>query len=453
MTPKTCLRCDWRGETKEAKCPNCGEPLYVAGASKSNGVRMPVAGPSEERSRGTASEAGMARSGIPARPPDPPPSPADPVEPSRRSRLFALAFVLAALVLTAALGAWLNAHEERPAPAASTQIDLTGTLVYAAPDGEGWSRLWRWDLASDLVAQGPRVPTAIELVSALGANVGWVGVTSELADGSLRASVLRSLRVDDRSQALLSGDIVSWESRGTAVAAVRRGPTSGCERRVTIRWASLFGAIREQRFADPALCGDVLSVGVDATAATYFTLSRSGRVGVFIADLHRIYSILPDHALVGTSSVGDMLVVPSTSLPGAPLVAVRPSHISAELANTELFFRGRGSNTLTRYGVGEERLAINRVLAWSPDSSTVLVVGRVGDRRGVFELRAGPEDEPRLPVFLAGAEGAAFATYSHDGSAIVLTQAGLVTVIDGVVSGLDPPTGGPAPTGPIVWIR
>ena len=121
-----------------------------------------------------------------------------------------------------------------------------------------------------------------------------------------------------------------------------------------------------------------------------------------------------------------MLVVPSTSLPGLPLVAVRPGQVSAELANTELFFRGRGSNTLTWYGEGNDRFAINRVLAWSPDASAALVIGRLGDRRGVFELRAGPEDEPRLPVYLGRAEGAAFATYSHDGAAILLTQAGLV---------------------------
>jgi hypothetical protein len=303
------------------------------------------------------------------------------------------------------------------------------------------------------VTQGPRVRTAIELVDASGANVGWVGITSELPDGSLRASVLRSLRSDDRPMSILSGDIVSWEPRGTVVVAVRRGPlTSACERRVSIRWAKLVTATREQRFADPALCGDVLSVGVDDTA-TYFTLSRSGHVGLFLAGFHRIHLMLPDHALVGISTVGDMLVVPSTSLPGLPLVAVRPGQVSAELANTELFFRGRGANTLTRYGVGDERFAINRILAWSPDASAALVIGRLGDRRGVFELRAGPQDEPRLPVYLAPAEGTAFAAYSHDGAAIVLTQAGLVTVIDGAVSTLRPPTGGPAPAGPIVWLR
>jgi hypothetical protein len=32
-------------------------------------------------------------------------------------------------------------------------------------------------------------------------------------------------------------------------------------------------------------------------------------------------------------------------------------------------------------------------------------------------------------------------------------QAGLVTVIDGVVSALRPPTVGPVPAGPIVWLR
>ena len=447
---RLCLRCDWQGETRAAICPNCAAPLYVVGDHRPEGAGVPVRGHSEERSREAASTASMAPSGTPPRPPDPPPSPTNLVEPSRRS---ALAFVLVALALTVTLGSWLNAHKERPAGAESTRRDLTGTLVYAAPDGQGWSRLWRWDLATGLVAQGPRVRTAIELVNASGANVGWVGVTSELADGSLRASVLRSLRSDDSPMSILSGDIVSWEARGTVVVAVRRGPlTSGCERRVTIRWAKLVTATRERRFADPALCGDVLSVGVDDTA-TYFTLSRSGHVGLFLAGFHRIHLMLPDHALVGISSVGDMLVVPSTSLPGRPLVAVRPGQVSAELANTELFFRGRGANTLTRYGVSNERFAINRVLAWSPDASAALVIGRLGVRRGVFELRAGPEDEPRLPVYLAPAEGTAFADYSHDGAAMVLTQAGLVTVIDGVVSALRPPTGGPTPTGPIVWLR
>lgn len=391
-------------------------------------------------------------SGTPLRPPDPPPSPTSALQPSSRSTRSAISFVLAALVLTVALGSWLYAHREHPTPAASPQDDLTGTLVYAVPDGEGWSRLWRWNLATGPVAQGPRVRTAIELVNASGANVGWVGVTSELADGSLRASVLRSIRPDDRSMSILSGDIVSWEPRGTAVVAVRRGPlTPDCERRVTIRWAKLVTATHERRFADPTLCGDVLSTGVDDNA-TYFTLSRSGHIGVFLAGFRRIHLVLPNHALVGISSVGDMLVVPSTSLPGLPLVAVRPEHISAELANTELFFRGRGPNTLTRYGAGSERFAINRVLAWSPDASAALVVGRLGDRRGVFELRTGPEAEPRLPAYLGRSEGVAFAAYSHDGAAIVLTQAGLVTVIDGVVSTLRPPTDGPAPAGPIVWL-
>ena len=453
MIPKTCLRCDWQGETRSKGCPNCAAPLYVVGDHRPEGAGVPVRGHPEERSREAASTASMAPSGTPSRPPDPPPSSTNPVEPSSRSRRSALAFVLAALVLTVTLGSWLNAHRERPGPAADTQADLTGTLVYAVPDGDGWSRLWRWDLATGLVTQGPRVHTAIELVNASGANVGWVGVTSELADGSLRASVLRSVRPDDRPMSLLSGDIVGWEPRGTAVVAVRRGLlTSGCERRVTIRWAKLVTTTREQRFADPALCGDVLSVGVDDTA-TYFTLSRSGHVGVFLAGFHRIHLMLPDHALVGISSVGDMLVVPSTSLPGLPLVAVRPGQVSAELANTELFFRGLGSNTLTRYGVGNDRFAINRVLAWSPDASAVLVIGRLGDQRGVFELRAGPQDEPRLPVYLGTSEGAAFAAYFHDGTAIVLTQAGLVTVIGGVVSTLLPPTGAPAPVGPIVWLR
>ena len=31
MTLKTCLRCDWEGDTEGAGCPTCGVQLYVLG--------------------------------------------------------------------------------------------------------------------------------------------------------------------------------------------------------------------------------------------------------------------------------------------------------------------------------------------------------------------------------------------------------------------------------------
>ena len=133
MTPKTCLRCDWQGKTDERSCPSCGaQPLYVVGVSPSGGAGMQESGHPEERSREAPSTASTA----PVRHPDPtvepPPSPTDAVEPSGRSARSAVAFVVAALVLTVTLGTWLKASGEPSTPAAA--ID-SAVLETPASDG------------------------------------------------------------------------------------------------------------------------------------------------------------------------------------------------------------------------------------------------------------------------------------------------------------------------------
>jgi 3-oxoacyl-(acyl-carrier-protein) synthase len=62
--------------------------------------------------------------------------------------------------LAGAVGSWLNAHTEPATEGApeARPTQLTGTLVYAVPDGAHRSRLWRWDLATGRVVRGPRVP-------------------------------------------------------------------------------------------------------------------------------------------------------------------------------------------------------------------------------------------------------------------------------------------------------
>ena len=121
MTLKSCLRCDWQGESEEPKCPNCGErPLYVVGAPPSAGAGVPVQSHPRERSREAASTPSVAPVRHPAPSVEPSPSSTDAVEPSGRSGRSAVAFTVAALVLTVTLGTWLKAHEERSASAAST---------------------------------------------------------------------------------------------------------------------------------------------------------------------------------------------------------------------------------------------------------------------------------------------------------------------------------------------
>lgn len=456
MTSKECLRCDWQGVTDAKRCPTCAEPLYAPRSRPPEGAEAPVRGHSEERSREAASTASVAPSGVPPRPSSPHPGPVgptEPAEPTNRSRSL-IAFVVVALVLATAIGSWLDAHKAPPrrSAAPASPMRLGGTLVYAVPDGAGHTRLWRWDLASGVVQRGPRVTRAIGLVDASGAKAGWVGLTSELADGRLRASLLPSLGSGDRAVPLITGDLVSWGPRGDTVVAARRGVLEpGCRRRVSIVLQDVVPRLRERQYADPALCGDLLSVA-QGNASTFFTLQRGSRTGIFLAGFHRIHPVLAGHALVGMSAVNDMLVVPARTLHGVP-VAARPEQRFPDLSGTGLFFQGQRPTVVTSYGVAGEGFAIERVLTWSPDALTALVIGRLGDRRGVYELDAGPAVGQRTPRYVARADGYLYATWTAYGVAILETRNGLFILTPHASVRMAAPTDAPAPLGPIVWIH
>ncbi len=163
MSPKTCLRCDWQGETHEPSCPNCGaRPLYVVGATPSQGAGVPERGHPQEPS--TPREAGT-----PSTRSDPTPHPTDPVEPSGGSARSTAVFVLAALVMTITLGTWLKAHEERPASAASADFTVpetpandgsTGTRVEGVTPSDP-PRFRRQTLTEDGIPFSFRVPTGV----------------------------------------------------------------------------------------------------------------------------------------------------------------------------------------------------------------------------------------------------------------------------------------------------
>ena len=114
MTLKTCLRCDWEGETPDGACPNCARPLYVVGSTQ----------PEVERAgeRNTANEPGHVALSTALTPTfgGAPPSSArslssDPDEPTSRSARSTIAFVLGALLLMVAVGIRLNKEGEGPA--------------------------------------------------------------------------------------------------------------------------------------------------------------------------------------------------------------------------------------------------------------------------------------------------------------------------------------------------
>jgi hypothetical protein len=361
-------------------------------------------------------------------------------------------------VLAVAVGSWLNAHQEPPATAAGQRIRptaLTGTLVYAVPDGADHSRLWRWDLVTGRVVRGPRVPRAIELVDAHGANPGWIGVTSELPNGRLRASVLRFLGPDDRPTPILEGDLVSWGPQGATVIAGRRGPLRhGCRRSVSIVWAKLVPALREREYADPALCGDLLSIGLDS-ASTMFTLDRNGRIGVFFAggDAATIHRVLPGYAMVAISPLSDIIVVPREALATLTPLPARPEQEHADLRGAGLHFLGSGEPRPLPYGVGGDPFAIARMLAWSPSGSSALVVGRQGFRRGVYVLDTASGNGADAPRYIGPVLGIPYGAFTLDESVIFETTDGLFAAVGAGPIRLPPPADAPAPDGPIVWIR
>ncbi len=250
----------------------------------------------------------------------------------------------------------------------------------------------------------------------------------------------------------MSGENVVWDPQGRSVAAVHGGPFgSSCARRISIRWADPVSAVAEPRFVAPALCGDVLSLGLDDTA-TYLTLFRDGRVGIYLAGVHRIHLVLPGHVLISMSAVSDMVVVPASSLPGMVPLQRRPELAGNDLPEARLYFRGLGANLLTPYGIGADRFAIDKVLAWSPDGLIALTEGVMGHERGLFELSAGPASGVRIPTFVGPVEEVAHATFTADGTAIVVTPDGVFAIVHDEMVPLAPPADAPAPDGPLVWL-
>lgn len=446
----TCLRCDWEGDASTATCPRCGAPLYRPPAPRpAPASKWVLLRGSEPAAPGV--QAAPARRGSfgPAEPDSE--GPVGPRGPARRSRPIAALLVIS-IFLALVVGEWLRAHTP-PARPAVFSSPLSGTLAYAVDDGPGWSRLWKWDLRAGTVVKGPRVHRATQLVDASSTNIGWLGVTSDEGGGTLRASVLRFLGANDTATPLAGGDLVSWGPHGENVVAVRRGPAHGCRRELTVVLVELVPSQREVQFHRPSLCGDILSVGRDL-AATYFTLERAGRATIFYAGYRALHRVLANHLMLSISPTSDMLVEPISSLPAPSSslgghLAAQPS--PAPNAGTSLFFRGLNAPPVA-YGDHGERLHVSTVLGWSVDSLVALVVGQLGNQRGLFEVDGGPGDGLRPPVYVGPSAGPTFGTFADDGTAFIETDGRISSFLDGYLRPLTLPSGAPAPTGPIAWI-
>lgn len=121
-TFKTCLRCDWEGETQAKRCPNCGVPLYVLEAPSLKKVDARGRDHDETAEPEASSTAGTIPSDPQSPRSDSRPSRADvPRSPARTTR-SAGTFALAVLVPIVAVGMWLGSREGGSAPASSTAV-------------------------------------------------------------------------------------------------------------------------------------------------------------------------------------------------------------------------------------------------------------------------------------------------------------------------------------------
>jgi hypothetical protein len=139
-----CLRCDWKGETEEAACPNCGgEALYTVPISPAAEAATPARNQLEEPAPKTADAPDTAVSDPSPLEANPPTSPEEVLEPSSRPARPVVAFVLAGVALTVILGSWLKAQEDRSAPPASKGAAagetpaITDSAAPAAPPRPG----------------------------------------------------------------------------------------------------------------------------------------------------------------------------------------------------------------------------------------------------------------------------------------------------------------------------
>ncbi len=334
---------------------------------------------------------------------------------------------------------------------------LSGTLVFARAGTSDRAELWRWDLASGSIEEGPTVPRPLEIVNASAAGEGWVGLTWRRRDGRLQSGVLSSMEVGTVPTPLLAGDLVSWGARGGRVSAAVRGAAAGCERRITVRGLQLVPRLREPTFRT-TLCGDVMSLGRAGTV-TYLTLRERERIAVAYAGGEEPRIVLADHALASISWARDMLVQPATYAASVAPFGREPAlpDGSSVVLGTGLGYLSGASTDRDAppapYVVGDEPFTLDRVLAWAPDAFEALVVGWVDGRPGLYVLDTLPGNGIAAPVRVGRAAGPTWATYTGDAIAIVVTRGDVLAIDDdGVVRELEVPPGSPTADGPVAWL-
>jgi hypothetical protein len=412
-TSAVCLRCDWQGETADDTCPDCGAPLFRGSEASAEAKHKPS-------------------HPDPVAPEEVPTPVAFDAEPVRRSRPVLILGTLGLLAMFAAFVSF-GALSSGPVGPPSSSWRPSGSLVFTALGSNGRLRLWRWDLSSGTSTRGPAVPGAVGLVRAESVVPGAVGIISTASDQAQRASLLRIFGLSERPEPVIRGDLVSWPSGGNVVVASSPSEGRGC-RASTIASLNLATGLRTR---DLRVCGAVTALA-RAGVSTFFTVHRAGLARIDYVGFRRAHVVLRGYVLRSASPATDLIVTPARgSPPGAAL-----------------FWEGNHPRPVP-YGSGGDPLVASEVLAWSPDSSSALIEGFLGDRSGVWLVHAGAGTDigPRAPAPVLEGPTRAWATYADDGTAYVVAAGRFSVFREGALSPVTPPRAVPTPSGPLTWLR
>jgi len=426
MTDKLCLRCDWSGETRSNRCPECGTGLFAS--------------PKPQRVRH-----GMQRSGAPRLSdspgtPEAPPS-TRPTSPHPRSR--SRGWVASGLMGFVAIGAFVFIRSHTPAattPSTAAAPGADGTLIYAARDQRGWA-LWTWDLRTGRVAPGPHVEQPTNLIDASSVGAGWVGVTSRAGRRQV-ASILHFLSSESRGIPVASGDLVTWSSGGQDVTSLRYGDrTKGCLRRVVITTHLASFGTSDTRYDGP-MCGLPLTIARDGTSIYVVTARPTSTSIVFVGGGYT-ERFIDDHALVSLSTRGDFLIRP---------VPPRHRQTAPPPQGLQLRYRIPSRNGPVPFGGRRQPLLVDAFLTWSWDARDAYVLGRYRGVRGVYRITMAPGVGVRAPELVDQTDAATIeATVTAAGDLILLQDGQLSFVRAGEVRSLTLPPGAPRPAGPLLW--
>jgi hypothetical protein len=382
--------------------------------------------------------------------------PGRPVTTSARSVFLLVGVVFAVLAFLLTGGGGPDIEPRLVAPSPPARQPSGGLLVYAAPDGQGANRLWRWNFLTGTVTKGPLVREPIAMVNIGSPEDGWLGLTSDLGNGVQEAVVLDSLDPGAEVAPLGRADIVTWVLRGTSAVLVDRGPLlDGCRREISVSVEQV-GIEGRRVVMHDTICGDVLTAG--RTSIGYFLTEQGpGRVDVVGEGYPDAGVLLEDYGVIAISPGGDMLVTPGMEFLPA-IVPIRPA--TGEYDPPPFWVAGQASayrqfsGPPVPYVVQGIALRVDEVLGYAPGETMALVIGRLGgDRPGLWEIPLGvARVESTTARYVAEVGGFTAAAYANDGTAFVVTEGRLWRLTNHRLIPLDVPEGAPVPNGPLAWI-